>query len=169
MRQEQLHFWTSHFGPVSYRHVHIAAMLLALLLPALLQFRHRERIRLFAGAALIASVVGVYMAGSTAWVALILVALATIIIRVRIRAAVIAGPLAALAGLVILALAGALGATVSRLQTTFTLTIRAETWVSALAASAAASSHGMGSWVVRCGFQVPAGSADITRSWRPCA
>jgi len=118
-------------GP--YRHYHIAAMMLALLVPALFQFRQRARIGLFARAAVIAALAGVYMAGSrTAWVSLLLIGVATIIVRVRIRPAVIAGAVAVVGGLGVLAFAGALGATASRLLTTLTLAIRAETWASAL-------------------------------------
>jgi O-antigen ligase len=121
--------------PGPYRHYHIAAMLLGLLVPALLQFRRREGLGLLAWAAIAAALAGVYMTGSrTVWVALVVAGVVTVLPRLRFRPAVIAGTLVVAGGLAALALAGALGSTSSRLLNTLTLSIRGETWSSALGA-----------------------------------
>jgi O-antigen ligase len=119
--------------PGPYRHYHIAAMLLVLLLPALLQVRQRKSLGAFAWAAVTASLAAIYMSGSrTAWIALVAVGAVALAMRLRLRPAVIAGGVAVAGGLGALAYSGALGSTISRLLNTVTLALRAETWSSAL-------------------------------------
>lgn len=119
--------------PGPYRHYHLAAMLLVLLLPALLQARQRAGVRAFAWAALIAGLAAIYMSGSrNAWIAAAAVAAGALALKVRIRPGSIAGAAAMVGGLGVLAFAGVLGSTTSRLLNTLTLALRAETWSSAL-------------------------------------
>jgi tetratricopeptide (TPR) repeat protein len=120
--------------PGPYRHYHIAAMLLALLLPASLQARVRRGIGPIAVLAAIAALGVVFMSGSrTAWLALLAVGLAAVVLRLRLRLSVVAG-FAAIAGavLAVLAFSGALATFTARLLNTYTLALRAETWSSAL-------------------------------------
>jgi O-antigen ligase/tetratricopeptide (TPR) repeat protein len=120
--------------PGPYRHYHVAAMLLGLLLPALLQFRQRQRVGVLAWIAIVAGLAGVYMSGSrTVWVALSVVGIVAFLPRLRLRPAVIAATVVIASSLVALALAGALVSTSSRLLTTLTVSIRGETWSSSLA------------------------------------
>jgi O-antigen ligase len=121
--------------PGPYRHYHIAAMLLALLLPAELQLRRRRRVWPVAIVAAIAALAVVLMSGSrTAWLALLVVGVAAALLKLRPRPAVVVGTGALAIGLLAaLAFTGALASISSRLLNTYTLAIRAETWSSGLA------------------------------------
>jgi O-antigen ligase/tetratricopeptide (TPR) repeat protein len=120
--------------PGPYRHYHIAAMLLALSIPAFFQFRQRRGVRLAAWIGALAALTGVYMSGSrTVWVALILVGAAVVVPKLRWRPTVIASGVALTGAIGLLAIAGALGSTTSRLLTTLTISVRGDTWLGALA------------------------------------
>ena len=119
--------------PGHYRHYHFVAMLLALLLPAVLQLRARKGARPFPAAAALCVLV-VFMSGSrTAWLAVLTVGIGAVVFNLRLRSATIlwAGAFAG-ALLAALALGAVFSNITSRVLNTFTLAIRTETWSSAL-------------------------------------
>jgi O-antigen ligase/tetratricopeptide (TPR) repeat protein len=120
--------------PGHYRHYHFVAMLLALMLPAVLQLRARRGARPIAVAASLCAIGVVFMSGSrTVWVALLAVAIAAVMLRLRLRAVTVLWT-SGLASAVVagLLLGGVFSNVTSRLLNTFTLAIRTETWSSAL-------------------------------------
>jgi O-antigen ligase/tetratricopeptide (TPR) repeat protein len=119
-------------GP--YRAVHHVALLLALLLPALLQTSRRRLLGLLAILAAIATLAVIYMTGRrTVWLALLAVAAGAAALRLHINRRLVTGGLLVTAGGVVgLTVVGAMDAIAGRLLNTFTLAIRAETWLTAL-------------------------------------